>query len=111
MTTKVEKMEVRPGREWRFVQHDAQGNEFAFHGIYQEVTPPSRLVYTFVYEAQPDDTMVETVVFEEVDGKTRVTITDLFPSEQSRDAALRMGMEKGAEESMERFAELLGEKH
>jgi len=29
-TTTVDKMEVRPGGQWRFVQRDADGNEHAF---------------------------------------------------------------------------------
>jgi uncharacterized protein YndB with AHSA1/START domain len=107
LTTVVDKMDVRPGGEWRFIQHDEQGKEYAFHGAYQEVDGPNRAEYTFVYEGMPNDVMVERVVFDEVDGKTLVTITDLFPSQESRDAALRAGMEEGAVESMERFAELL----
>jgi uncharacterized protein YndB with AHSA1/START domain len=51
--------------------------------------------------------MVETVVFEDLDGKTRMTVQDLFPSQQSRDDALAHGMAAGAAESMDRFAELL----
>ena len=107
MTTVVDKMDVRPGGEWRFVQRDEQGKEYAFHGAYQEVEGPNRAEYTFVFEGMPNDVMVETVVFDDVDGKTRMTITDLFPSEEARDGALKAGMEKGALESMDRFAELL----
>jgi uncharacterized protein YndB with AHSA1/START domain len=107
LTTIVDKMDVRPGGEWRFIQHDSEGKEYAFHGTYQEIDRPNRLVYTFEYEDMPGDVMVETVVFEEVDGKTRLDVTDLFPSQESRDASLKAGMEAGAAESMERFAELL----
>ncbi len=107
LTTVVDKMEVRPGGQWRYVQHDDLGKEYAFHGVYQEIDRPNRLVYTFEYEGMPGDVMVETVVFEEIDGKTRMTVTDLFPSQESRDASLKAGMEAGATESMDRFAELL----
>jgi uncharacterized protein YndB with AHSA1/START domain len=107
LTTVVDKMDVRTGGEWRYVQHDAEGKEYAFRGVYQEVEPPSRLVYTFEYEGMPGDVMIETAVFDEVDGKTRMTVTDLFPSPEARDASLAAGMEQGAAESMDRFARLL----
>ncbi len=107
MTTVVDKMDVRPGGEWRYVQYDEEGKEYAFRGVYQEIDPPNRLVYTFEYEGMPGDVMVETSVFEDIDGKTRMTVQDLFPSQESRDAALRQGMEAGAAESMDRFAKLL----
>src|SRR5574339_257992 len=52
-TTIVEELELRPGGAWRFVQRDAKGNEFAFHGEYREVMAPERLVNTFEFEGVP----------------------------------------------------------
>ena len=39
-TTTIEKMYVRPGGKWRFLQRDAEGNEYAFNGEFREVKPP-----------------------------------------------------------------------
>src|SRR2546426_294872 len=36
-STTVDKMDVRPGGRWRFVQRDAEGNEFGFHGADREL--------------------------------------------------------------------------
>jgi hypothetical protein len=33
-------MEVKPGGIWRYVQKDAEGNEYAFHGIYHGIDAP-----------------------------------------------------------------------
>ena len=49
LATTVDRMDVRPGGSWRFVQRDPDGHEYAFYGVYHEVTPPLRLVYTFEY--------------------------------------------------------------
>src|SRR2546425_11305832 len=46
-STTVDKMDVRPGGRWRFVQRDAEGNEFGFHGECREVEPTKRLVGAF----------------------------------------------------------------
>jgi uncharacterized protein YndB with AHSA1/START domain len=40
LSTTVEEMEVRPGGAWRYVQRDAAGNEYAFHGEYRELLAP-----------------------------------------------------------------------
>jgi uncharacterized protein YndB with AHSA1/START domain len=106
-TTIVDMMDVRPGGAWRFVQRDPEGNEYGFRGEYREVVPPERLVYTFEFEGMPGHILVETITFEEHDGKTRLTTTSLFTSVEDRDGMLESGMESGAIESWDRLAELL----
>lgn len=108
-TTTVDKMDVRPGGVWRFVQRDQDGNEFAFNGVYREIVPPERLVYTFEFEGMRGHVMLETVTFEEHDGKTKLTDRALFDNVEDRDGMLKSGMEQGAAETMDRFAELLKE--
>jgi uncharacterized protein YndB with AHSA1/START domain len=109
LTTTVDKMEVRPGGVWRFVQRGPDGNEYAFNGVYREVVPPERVVDTFEFEGMPGHVMLETVTFEEHEGKTTQTVTSLFQTAEDRDGALNSGMEKGAAETMGRFAKLLQE--
>jgi uncharacterized protein YndB with AHSA1/START domain len=43
VTTIVDRMDVKPGGSWRYVQRDATGNEYAFHGVYHQITAPERL--------------------------------------------------------------------
>jgi len=107
LTTKVEQMEPRPGGQWRFVQHDSEGNEYAFHGVYHEVARPERVIYTFEFEGTPGHVLMETVTFKEVDSKTMMRDISVFQSVEDRDEMLKTGMEEGASESMERFSELL----
>ena len=109
LTTTVDKMDVRPGGVWRFVQHDADGNEYVFHGEYREVVPPARLVNTFEYEAEPGHVSVDTMVLEDLNGKTKMTITSLFDSKQDRDGMMQEGAEEGANESYDRLDHLLAE--
>jgi uncharacterized protein YndB with AHSA1/START domain len=106
-TTVVDTMDVRPGGRWRFVQRDAEGNEFAFNGEYREITPPERLVNTFEFEGLPGHVVVDTASFEEQDGKTRVTVTSLFASVEDRDGMLQSGMEEGAVDTWNRLDEYL----
>jgi uncharacterized protein YndB with AHSA1/START domain len=107
LTTIIDKMDVKPGGIWRYVQHDADGNEFAFHGAYHDVSAPERLVYTFEWEGLPGHALLETVIFEEHGGKTQVTDTSVFQTVEDRDGMVANGMEGGASDSMDRMAELL----
>ena len=107
LTTTVEKMEVRQGGVWRYVQRDPDGNVYAFHGVYHEVNSPERLVYTFEYEGTPGHVLLVTNTFEEVDGKTKLTDHSVFQSVEDRDGMMGEGMEDGGVETMDRFDELL----
>ena len=107
LTTTVDKMDVRSGRVCQFVQRDADGNEYAFNGVYHEILPYERIVYTFEFEGMPGHVLLETLTFEEHDGQTKLTDKSVFQSVEDRDGMLKSGMEKGAAETMDRFAELL----
>jgi uncharacterized protein YndB with AHSA1/START domain len=108
LTTIVDKMEVRVGGGWRFLQRDPEGGEYAFNGEYREVKEAERIVQTFVYEAYPDSVMVETMTLEELpDGRTRLRGKSVFPSIEALEGMVIADMEKGAIESWERLAELL----
>jgi uncharacterized protein YndB with AHSA1/START domain len=106
-TTTVERMDVLPGGVWRFIQHDQDGNAYAFHGVYREIVPPKREVHTFEFEGMPGHVILETSIFEEFEGKTKLTVTDLFQSLEDRDGMFKTGMKEGATESMDRLEELL----
>jgi uncharacterized protein YndB with AHSA1/START domain len=107
MTTTVDEMDVRVGGKWRFVHSESDGTEQCFRGVYREVTPPERLVQTFEWEGLPGHVIVETVSFEEVEGRTKVRTESLFHTTEERDGMLASGQEGGLTESHDRLAELL----
>ena len=105
--TIVDKMDLKPGGIWRFINRDKAGREYAFHGVYHEVRSPERLVHTFEFEDIPGHVSLETVTFVELNGRTRVTGKSVFQTVEDRDGMLESGMEEGASETMDRLAELL----
>lgn len=76
-------MDVRVGGQYR-LEFSFQGAQAAFFGTYQEVTPPSRLVWT---NEESEDGAVTTVTFEEKDGQTLLVMHELYPSKEALDAA------------------------
>ncbi len=55
----------------------------------------------------PGHVTVDTATFEDVDGKTRLTVSSLFAAIEDRDGMLSSGMDEGAIESWDRLAEYL----
>lgn len=106
-TTIVDKMDVRPGGDWRFVMRDADGSETGFRGTFREVTPPERLVQTFEWEGMPGHVSVDIATFEDLGDRTRVVTVSQFHTPEERDGMLAAGMEGGLNESYARLDELL----
>lgn len=107
--TVVEKLDVRPGGVWRFVNRGVDGAEYWFSGVFSEVVEPERLVRALEFEGMPGHVMVETAMFEELQGKTRVTVRSVFKTQDDCDGMVASGMRDGATESMDRLAEILEE--
>lgn len=73
-------MEVAPGKVWDFVMH-GMGRDFDNKIQYIEVKKPSLLSYKHSGGESEDYNFSVTVTFEEVDGKTLLTMTSTFKSE------------------------------
>ncbi|MEZ4671107.1 MAG: SRPBCC family protein [Anaerolineae bacterium] len=107
LTTSVKQMDVKMGGIWRYVQHNASGDEYGFRGVYHQISAPERLVFTIEFEGMPGHIGLETVTFEDHNGKTRIIDSGVYQSVADRDGMLQSGMEGGAAETWDRFEELL----
>lgn len=108
LTTEIDSLDARPGGRWRFVQRDPDNNEYAFHGVFHEVSAPDRIVQTFEFEGMPGHVSLDTAVFEDLGGgKTRVVSQSVFQSLEARDGMAASGMEIGINEGYDRMNELM----
>lgn len=110
LTMRLERFEPWKGGVWRYIQSDAQGNEYAFHGVNHEVIAPSLIISTFEFEGLPEKGHVclETARFEELPGgRTGYTAQSVFQSVADRDGMMQAGMEEGMNDSYDRLDELL----
>jgi uncharacterized protein YndB with AHSA1/START domain len=94
-STVVEEMDVRAGGRWRF--RTAYG---IVEGEFHEVVPPERIVQTF-------QNHVQTLEFEDVGERTKLTQTMHFDSTEARDTTMGYGVERGAEAGFARVDALL----
>jgi uncharacterized protein YndB with AHSA1/START domain len=90
--------DVRVGGGYRLVFDLGESKTMAFFGKYLEVTPPSRLSWT---NEESEDGAVTTVTFEERDGQTHLTFSELYPTKEALDRNI------GSTEGLpEQFAQL-----
>src|SRR5438552_14970322 len=104
---KIDKFDSRPGGQWRVVHRGADGAEYGFRGVNHDVVAPERICATFEFEGVPGHVALQTATFEAVGNKTRLVAHQVFQSVMDRDGMVASGMEEGANESIERLAELL----
>ena len=105
----LETFEPHSGGRYRYIHKDQNGNEFAFHGVFHEISE-ERMIQTFEFEGLPESGHVtlDTMRLEQLPGnRTRVTIQSLFQSVSDRDGMVRSGMEHGMREGYERLDEVL----
>lgn len=82
-------VDLRVGGAYRIEMHKPDGHVVGAHGVYREIRPYDRLVFTWTAEncgdGFADDTLVTFELFE-VDGKTQITLThQQFPTADARD--------------------------
>ena len=100
--------DVRAGGAYRFAFGRDPKNPEVFTGRYLEVDPPSRLIFTQVYERMANaGEAVVTATFEESQGRTRLTLRQLFPSRQALEGGLASGMERGMRVTLDQLDELV----
>jgi uncharacterized protein YndB with AHSA1/START domain len=105
-------IDLRVGGKWRWAGVTDDGTEIAFHGEYREIVPNERLVSTEVYEGLPEGISEEeggtlnTVMLEETDGRTTLTLLIEATSKISRDAIIESGMEAGLQDALDLLEEV-----
>jgi len=105
-TMDVCEIDLRVGGAWRYVMTTLEGGyEVGFHGEYREVVPGERLVHTEVFEGMPDAAALDTITFEERDGRTLVTMLVEHELPEHRDAHIASGMEEGLQDALELLEE------
>jgi uncharacterized protein YndB with AHSA1/START domain len=81
-----------------------------FNGVIHELTKPIRIVQTSELMDLPErgNVVLEIINFAELpEGRTKVTIHDICPNVETRDAMIKQGMEKGVRDIFDKLDKLL----
>lgn len=102
--------DVRVGGRYRYVFGRPGEPPMAFNGVYREVVPGARVVYTTIFEPMPaaGEGLI-TATYEAHPDGTLLVQRELYPSKEVLDGALASGMERGFRETLEQLAALLPE--
>jgi uncharacterized protein YndB with AHSA1/START domain len=106
-TTTTNTFEFREGGIWRFVMHGPDGRDYQNRITYEEILRPERIVYRHGGGEDTEPVTFRSVVtFEELGGKTRVTLKGTFPSAAERARVIEeYGAEKGMAETLSRLGQ------
>lgn len=100
-------IDLRPTGAFRFVPQGPDGLKHPFTGIYREIAPPARLVFTTRISPSGVES-VGTLVFSEHEGRTTLTMTIACQSMADRDALLSMRVDVGTTRTLDNLDEYLG---
>jgi uncharacterized protein YndB with AHSA1/START domain len=99
-------MDVRAGGRWRRAMRSPAGSLHVGTGVYREILPPERLVFTYAWEdadGRPGHETLVTVTFAELGDRTELTLQQaVFETVVARDEHLG-----GWTSCLERFADYL----
>lgn len=100
--------DLRVGGTYRYAFGRDPKKAEVFSGRYIEVKPPARLVLSQLYERMREaGEAIITITFEEINGSTRLTLHQLFPSKEALDGAIASGMERGMRDTFEQLETLI----
>jgi uncharacterized protein YndB with AHSA1/START domain len=110
-TTPTAELDVRPGGACRVVMRAPDGTELPNRGVYLEVVPNRRLVFTDAYtrawEPSPKPFMTVIVTFEDEGGKTRYTARVRHWTVEDKAAHEKMGFHQGWGQCTDQLAALV----
>ena len=95
--------DLRPGGQSRYVMVGPDGAEYPVKGVFQEIVPLERIVSTDEFDEGFESAadidlpqgMIMTAIFEDLDGKTKLTLRILHQSATDRQKHEEMGVVGG----------------
>jgi uncharacterized protein YndB with AHSA1/START domain len=89
-TTTTLSFDMRPGGVWRFVMHGPDGRDYQNRVTYEEVVPPERIAYRHGGGEDVEPAQFrQSITFEDLGGRTRLTWRGDFPSAAERDRVIK----------------------
>ncbi len=109
-TNTVHEMDVRPGGVFRLTMHGPDGRDYPNKITFRVVIENERIEYDHHGDTDESDIHFKAIVlFEEFDGKTRISMLMLFSTAEERDqVAEEYGALEGLTQHMDRLVAFVG---
>ena len=110
-TSSVPELDLRVGGALRIVMHGPAGNDYPMKGVFTEVKPPERLVFTNIALDNDGNHLLEgetAVTLSEQSGKTTIHVVSHMVGRVPMAPQMLAGMEAGWTQSIDRLEELVG---
>jgi uncharacterized protein YndB with AHSA1/START domain len=105
-------VDLRVGGAWRIVMRGPDGTDHVSHGVYTEIVPPEKIVFTNNASDKDGNRLLEgitTVTLEDLGGRTKLTLYTSVKGLVSFAPYMLQGMETGWSQSLERLATKLSQ--
>lgn len=117
-TARVPELDLRPGGRWRYVMIGPDGTEYPVKGVFREVVPGERIVTSdefdegFQHPVATDlpSGIVVTSLFEDLGGRTRLTLRIAHATPDDRRKHEDMGVIPGWSSSLDCLDEHLAKR-
>jgi uncharacterized protein YndB with AHSA1/START domain len=108
-TTTTTSFDLRPGGVWRFVMHGPDGRDYQNRITFEEVVRPERIVYRHGGGEDVEPVQFrQTVIFQDLGGRTRMTWRGDFSSAAERDRVIsEYHADSGLAQTMARLDEFV----
>jgi uncharacterized protein YndB with AHSA1/START domain len=112
-TTTTSAFDMKPDGVWRFVMHGPDGRDYENRITFVEIVKPERIVYHHCGGSDVEPVQFKTtVIFEDLGGKTRLTMRGVFPSAAERERVIKeYGADKGMVQTLNRLEQYLAAKN
>jgi uncharacterized protein YndB with AHSA1/START domain len=107
-STTIHEMNVKPGGVWNLTMHGPNGVDYPNHSVFVEVVKYEKIVFDHggAKGGGPEASFRATWTFEDLDGKTKVTINMVFPSAEALQLVVKSyGAVEGGKQTLGRLAE------
>ena len=103
--------DFRPGGVWRLVMHGPDGRDYQNHITFDEIVAPERIAFHHSdAEGSKRSSSLDIVTFEDVGGKTKLTMRLLFSSVEEKERVVReYGAAEGLKQTVGRLADYVAD--
>jgi uncharacterized protein YndB with AHSA1/START domain len=101
--------DIRPGRHWNYTMHGPDGVDYPNTTKYHEVVECSKLVYDHGGSDDRPPLFRVSVVFSEIDGKTKLEMSMTLPTPEAAEETRKFIKKAGGDATWDRLAEFLEE--